>query len=158
MSGPRGASDSDNGRAHSDRNGKVSVAKKKQRLWFGFLEAGTRSSAVVRDDSLDTGRAWTIYLFNLAKGRILEYHREIVEPKLRPLDAGESDLVGELSAAYREARESFVPRATVQQKTVRQPRKRPVELELPDFDGEGEGLLAPLDDDYFGQLSVEYPD
>ena len=82
------------------------MAKKKQQLWFGYLEAGQRSSAVVRDGSIDTGRASTIYLYNLAKGKILEYQRDIVEPKLREL--GKDDISrDELDKAFRDARKKF---------------------------------------------------
>ena len=58
-------------------------SKRKKNLWYGYLEAGANSSPVIRDDGLNTGNPKTVYLFNLARGCILEYSREIVEPKLR---------------------------------------------------------------------------
>ena len=55
--------------------------KKRKRTpqWFGFLDAGKSSSPVVQDSSLNTGNPATIYLFNLMRGRILEYRKDIVE-------------------------------------------------------------------------------
>lgn len=73
-------------------------------LWYGYLEAGNSSSPVIRDQQLETGNAKTVYLFNLARGRILEYQREIVEPKLRELKPAEARAVAALDAAYPEAR------------------------------------------------------
>src|SRR3569623_949320 len=52
---------------------------------YGYLEAGNKSTAVVLDRTLNTGNPETLYLFNLARGEILEYSRKIVEPKLREL-------------------------------------------------------------------------
>ncbi|MCO6413033.1 MAG: hypothetical protein J5I92_09845 [Thiogranum sp.] len=73
-------------------------------LWYGYLEAGNSSSPVIRDQQLETGNAKTVYLFNLARGRILEYQREIVEPKLRELKPAEAGAIADLDAAYPEAR------------------------------------------------------
>ena len=39
---------------------------------------------------MDTGNPKTLYLFNLIRGEILEYAREIVEDKLRELKPAES--------------------------------------------------------------------
>jgi hypothetical protein len=79
-------------------------------VWFGFLEAGPRSSPVARDEALDTGSPDKIYLFNLHRGTFLEYRRDIVEAKLRDLGADEADLVEALREAFEEARKSFTPR------------------------------------------------
>lgn len=79
-------------------------------LWYGYLEAGERSSAVAMDNRLNTGDPTTIYVFNLQRGEILEYKRAIVEPKMRELKAGEQDLANELKNAYRKARNGFTPR------------------------------------------------
>jgi len=85
-------------------------AKTKNSLWYGFLEAGNRSSAVIRDEKLETGSTKTMFLFNLERREILEYSRDIVEPKLRELKPAESKLVKELDAAYVEARRTFKDR------------------------------------------------
>ncbi len=76
-------------------------------IWFGFLNAGRKSSPVVRDRSLETSGTKTIFLYNHAKGGFLEYARELVEPKLRELTDDDTD-VDELERAFREARKAFV--------------------------------------------------
>jgi len=86
------------------------TAKKSSPVWYGFLQAGDRSSPVIRDDRLDTGNRKTIYLFNLSRNSILEYSREVVEPKLRDLKPDESATISELDAAYKKARRSFKDR------------------------------------------------
>lgn len=78
--------------------------------WYGYLEAGEKSSPVLLDSRLDTGSADTMYLFNLKRGAILEYKRAIIEPKLRELTADEQAVGKELKAAYVDARSAFVPR------------------------------------------------
>lgn len=83
-----------------------------KQLWYGYLEAGNKSTAVLLDRSLNTGNPDTLYLFNLARGEILEYSRKIVEPKLREFKGKESDLTGELKTGYESARSHFTPRAT----------------------------------------------
>jgi hypothetical protein len=84
--------------------------KAKNSVWYGYLEAGNRSSAVIRDEKLETGSAKTLFLFNLERREILEYSRDIVEPKLRELKPAESNLIKELDAAYVEARRNFKDR------------------------------------------------
>ena len=81
--------------------------KGKGPLWFGYLEAGNKSSAVVRDDRLDTGSRKTVFLFNFERKQIIEYTREIVDPKLRELKPAETKLIEELTGAYNEARRAF---------------------------------------------------
>lgn len=76
-------------------------------LWCGYLEAGDRSSAVLRDERLETGNPNTIYLYNLNRDEILQYSRELVEPKLRELRDDESGLGEELKNAYTKARRTF---------------------------------------------------
>jgi len=86
------------------------TAKKSSPVWYGFLQAGDRSSPVIRDDRLDTGNRKTVYLFNLSRNSILEYSREVVEPKLRDLKPEESATISELDSAYKKARRSFKDR------------------------------------------------
>jgi hypothetical protein len=81
----------------------------KNSFWYGYLEAGDKSSAVLRDPDLDTGNRKTVFLFNLARNRILEYNVEVVEPKLRPLADTERDLIGKLESAFQAARRDFTP-------------------------------------------------
>ena len=87
------------------------ASKRNKNLWYGYLEAGANSSPVIRDDGLNTGNPKTVYLFNLARGRILEYAREIVEPKLRELNGKESKAIAKLEAGFAEARRDFKDRS-----------------------------------------------
>jgi len=80
--------------------------------WYGYLEAGEKSSPVLRDTRLDTGDSGTLYLFNLKRGEILEYKKAIIESKLRELGTQESDISKTLKTAYVEARGNFVPRGS----------------------------------------------
>jgi hypothetical protein len=75
-------------------------------IWYGFLEAGNKSSPVVRDLSLQTNNPETVYLYNLVRGIFLEYSLEIVQPKLRDLKPGDISL-DELDHAFQLARQAF---------------------------------------------------
>lgn len=120
------------------------MAAKRNTLWFGYLEAGEKGSAVVRDSSMGTGTAATIYLYNHQKGRILEYRGEIVEPKLRELNGEETALVKELRKAYDKVRSSFTPRVTVRPPRAQRMPDLEQEAELPDFDDD---IDVPISDD-----------
>ena len=89
----------------------ANASKRKASLWHGYLNAGARSSPVLRDARLDTGNPQTVYLFNLVRGEILEYQREIVEKKLRELKAAETGFIAELDAGYKKVRRNFKGRA-----------------------------------------------
>jgi hypothetical protein len=121
------------------------MAAKRSSLWFGYLDAGAKGSLVVRDHSMDTGTPATIYLFNLAKGRILEYRRDIAEPKLRELTDEECDRIKELRKAFENARNGFMPRATV--RPFRPSRKVKPEPEpgVPDFESDDDPPLPDKD-------------
>jgi len=57
------------------------------------------------DSRPDTGNPKTQFIFNMARGEILEYSREIVTPKLRELRADEADaLLKDLQTAHQRAR------------------------------------------------------
>jgi len=117
-------------------------------LWFGYMEAGEKSAPVVRDSRLDTGIRSTVYLYNHRRGQILEYKREIIEPKLRELKTGEKDLVKELEAAYRTARQAFFSRSD--RIAAIPERGEPPAQDKPRSDGDSEedyGDDALLDDD-----------
>ncbi|WP_455221239.1 hypothetical protein [Kaarinaea lacus] len=83
---------------------------KKPKIWYGYLEAGNKSSPVLMDPKLDTANPNTLYLYNLNRDKILEYQRAIIEPKLRELNGKESDLAEELKKAFNKARKDFAPR------------------------------------------------
>ncbi len=81
-----------------------------KQLWYGYLEAGDKSTPVLADDSMDTGNTKTRYLFNLARKEFVEYRRDIVDGKLRELKKGEEKQVDELQRAFEAARPQFKPR------------------------------------------------
>jgi ribosomal protein L10 len=94
-------------------------------LWFGFLDAGKKSTAVLIDDRLSTGTPKTVYVFNLARGQILEYDRAIIESKLRELTAEEKGHMEQLKGAYGKALQEFRPRGVGLNKLLEaQPAKR----------------------------------
>jgi hypothetical protein len=109
------------------------MSAKKATLWIGFLDAGSKGSPVVREIGMETGNRDTIYLFNFLKGKILEYRRDIVEPKLRELTADEQPMVPEIRKAFKDVREAFEPRST--RMRLSPPRTAPKrrEVELSDF-------------------------
>ena len=114
-------------------------SKVKNSLWYGYLEAGNRSSPVIRDERLDTGSEKTVFLFNLARREILEYSRDIVEPKLRELKSGEAKMIKDLDAAYAEARRNFKDR-----------RARP--LNIPEAAGSARRPAESQNDDEIDEL------
>ena len=74
-------------------------------IWYGVLEAGEKTSPVVRDATLDAsqGRVW---LYNHLRNEFVEYAKAIVEPKLRELTT--EDLPQkELDKAFTAARKAF---------------------------------------------------
>jgi len=83
----------------------------KQEYWYGYLEAGDKSAAVAIDNNLETGNPLTQYVYNLVRGSILEYRRDIVAPKLRELTKDEQNLLEPLKAGLDQARQQFTPRA-----------------------------------------------
>lgn len=111
------------------------MTKRNKALWFGFLDAGERSSPVVRDPNIDTGNRQTIYLYNHSRGRILEYRKDIVELKLRELTPDEQTLVRELRNSFRAVRTDFTPRGIgrAASSPIRRAPKQP-EFEHEDFD------------------------
>lgn len=114
-------------------------------IWYGYLEAGDKSSPVVIDNRLSTGNAKTVYVYNLKRNAILEYSREIADPKLRELTPAERGVMDELKSGYGEARRNFRPRgariANIPEKG-RASRKETVSAaaEYEDFGGKGEDL------------------
>ncbi len=80
---------------------------KQNNVWYGFLEAGAKSSPVIRDDKLETGSSKTVYLFNLNQNKISEYSLQIVGSKLRELKKDEEHFIAELDKAFPKARTEF---------------------------------------------------
>jgi len=110
----------------------------KKNYWHGYLEAGKKSSPVLRDLNLETGSDDTIYLYSLNRDRILEYQISIVESKLRELREDENELVSALNKSYTKAKKDFTPRGSLPLKQV--------EI-TPQASGEKEPDLSDLDDD-----------
>jgi len=74
-------------------------------IWYGVLEAGEKSSPVVRDISLEAGQN-KIYLYNYVRNQFIEYAQAIVEPKLRDLREGDISR-DELDKAFKAAYQAF---------------------------------------------------
>lgn len=110
------------------------MAGKQKKLWFGFLEASTKGSPVVRDATLETGDPKTLYLFNYTKGKILEYRRDIVELKLREFDSEELAVVPLLRKAFKEVREHFEPRPVKPKVVAYRAKPAPADDDFPEFD------------------------
>lgn len=131
----------------------------KHSIWCGYLEAGQKSSAVVRDDQLDTGNPETIYLFNMARNEIIPYNRAIVENKLRELTAKEEEEIGaELRAAYTRARKQFKVRTERPLPAATRPARPVPEGRFPDdIDsfGVGEPEFEPVMGDEWDALDED---
>lgn len=79
------------------------------KIWYGYLDAGKKSAAVVRDDSLDTGNTKMIYLYNFSRKAFLQYDTGVVAPKLREFKDSETDLLDALKKDFAAARAQFQP-------------------------------------------------
>jgi hypothetical protein len=115
----------------------------KNDLWYGFLQAGGKSSPVVRDMSLEEKGRSTIYLYNHARGMFLEYALEVVEPKLRELQPEDISLK-ELDSAFKLARKTFNPVKVVNKWSDAAPARPPEEVDEPEIPQD----LDPVIDDF----------
>jgi len=77
-------------------------------IWYGVLEAGDKTSPVVRDMSLEASDTQRVWLYNHVKNKFVEYAREIVESKLRALRDGDI-AKDELDLAFNAALKEFKP-------------------------------------------------
>ena len=75
-------------------------------VWYGVLDAGEKTSPVVRDATLDASQG-KVWLYNHARNQFIEYARAIVEPKLRELTT-EDIPQKELDEAFNAARQAFL--------------------------------------------------
>lgn len=118
--------------------------------WYGYLNAGEKSSLVVLDERLSTGNPETLYLFNLKRNEILEYKRGIVDPKLRELNEKEKKGLPELKEAFAKARKGFTPRAAKIAASAERPGV-PEPKPVPEFGGDDEGgddfMVLDMEDD-----------
>lgn len=107
---------------------------KNQELWYGFLEAGTKSSPILISSILDTNSEKTVYIYNLNRDSIIEYQRQIVEPKIRELNADESNLIEDLVSGYKAARKNFVAKNKKPLFDSRTPkRQKPIQSEVMEY-------------------------
>ena len=77
-----------------------------EQFWFGYLDAGAKSSPVLRDNELKSSSPDNICLFNLQKNQIVEYKAEIVSQRLRALNDG--DTIAEMTSKYQLAKQSYL--------------------------------------------------
>jgi len=91
------------------------ILMSKQKLWYGFLEAGNKSSLVLIDHNMHTGEENKIFIYNHNRQEILKYSRDLVEPKLR-------ELTNEEKAQQDSLKKGF----TVALKTLKHPIAKPV--------------------------------
>ena len=124
------------------------AAMSKNELWFGYLKAGEKSTPVVRDESLETKSKGTVYLYNHSKDAILEYSRDIVEPKLVELDE-QIIAVKDLSNAFKEARKRFLSTTTIRRWEREIPDRAPVAVREsePEEDDFADSYDSDFDDD-----------
>jgi hypothetical protein len=111
-------------------------------IWYGVLDAGEKTSPVVRDATLDAsqGRVW---LYNHVRNQFIEYAEAIVEPKLRELTTGDIPL-NELDEAFKAARRAFSSSRKISTRSDTKPAAPRVKNE--DKDDELE-IDIPGDDD-----------
>jgi len=130
------------------------MAAKQETLWFGYLEAGEKGGPVVRDVTLGTGTPATFYLFNLNRGAILEYRRDIAEPKLRELTEEEMESAEDLRQSFEQVRKKFTPREARKPKPLPPTRKKARVEEDDEVDGKDDdtpdGKDSPEVDDKAG--------
>jgi len=105
---------------------------RKNDIWYGFLQAGDKSSPVVRDMTLEDNGRSTIYLYNHVRGKFVEYALKVVESKLRELKPGDIPLA-ELDNAFRAARKTFSPVKIVKKWSDAAPAPAPQESEEPEI-------------------------
>jgi hypothetical protein len=119
-------------------------------VWYGYLEAGDKSTPVLRDRRLSTGNPKTIYLYNLKRSAIVAYSREIVEPKLRELKEEERGVTHELARGYAETRKAFQPHGTKmasrpEKGGAASPRRQEEDEEIHRFDDKIEKGIEDVD-------------
>jgi hypothetical protein len=117
-------------------------------FWYGVLEAGEKSSPVVRDHTLDASEG-KIHLYNYVRNQFIEYAKAIVEPKLRELAADDISL-DELDKAFKAARQAFTSSRKIRTLTDIKPAIpfiKDEEDDTPDFDMEDDGELEEFIDD-----------
>ncbi len=118
-------------------------------IWYGVLEAGSKTSPVVRDLSLQASNN-SIWLYNHARKTFVQYTLAIVEPKLRELKAGDINR-DELDQAFRAARKDFAAARKIRQWEDKAPAPSPArkkdEAEFEITDDDTEEFIDDVEDD-----------
>jgi hypothetical protein len=120
-------------------------------IWYGVLDAGEKTSPVVRDATLDAseGKVW---LYNHIRNQFIEYAKTIVEPKLRALTAKDIP-EKELDEAFKAARQLFSSSRKISTWSDTKPAVPRVKKE----DKEDE-LEIDLSADDMGEIDDDYDD
>lgn len=118
-------------------------------VWYGVLEAGEKTSPVVRDASIEAAQN-KIYLYNHVRNDFIEYAQAIVEPKLRELKAGDISKK-DLEKAFNTARQAFMAahkvRSAVSEKRAAAPAKSRNDDDETDFDTADDDTIEEFIDD-----------
>lgn len=118
------------------------------KLWYGYLEAGEKSSMIIRDLSIETDTSGYLFLFNMKSGQILRYKADIVESKLRDLTPEEKKKnKTKMLAAYKKASIEFKRPASSIQSTPVAPSPSPAEKDG-DGDSNDDEALESMDSDF----------
>ncbi len=88
-------------------------------IWYGVLEAGEKTSPVVRDASIDASEN-KVYLYNYVRNQFIEYSQPIVEPKLRELAAGDISQ-NVIDKAFKKAYRAFSSSRNIQTWSEKKP-------------------------------------
>jgi hypothetical protein len=118
-------------------------------IWYGVLEAGSKTAPVVRDLSMPASNN-SIWLYNHARNTFVEYTLAIVEPKLRELT--KSDISqDELDQAFKAARKDFAPARKTRQWDDKAPASKPArkkdDTDIEIADDDAEEFIDDVEDD-----------
>jgi len=115
-----------------------------------MLDAGEKSSPVVRDATLDASQG-KVWLYHHIRKQFIEYAKAIVEPKLRELTTGDITQK-ELDKAFKAARKAFSSTRNVstwsETKPTTPPVKKKGEYDELDMDISDDDAIEVFNDDY----------
>jgi hypothetical protein len=125
----------------------------KNDIWYGILDAGEKTSPVVRDLTIQASNPNNVWLFNHSRNAFVEYSLAIVEPKLRELGKGDLSK-DDLDKAFKAARKTFATaRKLVKQEgkapSAKPGRKKDAELDddsIEDDDNDADEFIDDVDE------------
>lgn len=123
----------------------VRTGMSNKNIWIGYLDAGSKSSPVLIDQGLDTGNQKTQYIFNLNRGEVIEYNRDVVGTKLRELLPEENGYIKELKAVYNKVQKEFTPR-TRRSRAISESTPTSPTVNYTDYDDEDIDIDVDSDD------------